>query len=424
VIARSLASSLSVAALLLCSSAPLAAPSPPRHDGHVDLSPAAPRTDGAAPTWVDRQWGGVLAASRHLASTANALIAAADHDLRTVRDAAADYLHKHAEAAPRLRGVHLYVELPADTVLDSPEPPPHETDLAWRPLEPDRAPARIVLLIHGLDEPGRVWDDLAPILHAHGHHIARFDYPNDQAIAASADLLATSLRELRAAGTREVELVCHSMGGLVSRDVLTRPEHYRSQARGHDDLPDITRLILLGTPNHGSPWAHLQCLSDAAEQVDRWAHGDQWDPRPLLGFLADGRGEAARDLLPGSDFLTDLNARPMPVGIAITAVVAIIDPGAGETPIAADDAADVLSPGRIARLRRSLGGRLGDGVVSAASAQLDGAETVIVAASHRGMVRASRLEGAIRRVLGSRQDRPPAIGIILERLSPVPPAEP
>jgi pimeloyl-ACP methyl ester carboxylesterase len=357
-----------------------------------------------------------MAQGRRLSASASAVVAAADNRLRAARDAAANYLHEHAAAAPRMRGIHLYTQLPAGTVLDVPDAPAADSDLAWLSLDEADAPARMVLLIHGLDEPGRVWDDLAPVLQEAGHQVARFDYPNDQAIPASADLLAAALRELKAAGVQDIDIIAHSMGGLIARDVLTRSEHYAGCARGHELLPDIASLIMLGTPNHGSPWAQLQCLSEAGEQVDRWAHGESWDLRPLLGFLADGRGEAARDLLPGSDLLMALNARPLPTDLRITTVVALMDPAAADEP---------LTPGRIASLRRSLGVRLGDGVVSIDSAQIDGVQDVVfVEASHRGMVRASRLEGTVRWALRSPQDQPPAIAPILERLSPSEPAVP
>src|SRR5690606_22566445 len=62
---------------------------------------------------------------------------------------------------------------------------------AWIPVADAAGPAtdRVVLLVHGLDEPGDIWDDLTPALHEAGHTVVRFNYPNDQDPALSADAL-------------------------------------------------------------------------------------------------------------------------------------------------------------------------------------------------------------------------------------------
>lgn len=49
-------------------------------------------------------------------------------------------------------------------------------------------PKPVVLLIHGLDEPGRVWLNLAPVLDDKGYTVMFMSYPNDQKIRASAGL--------------------------------------------------------------------------------------------------------------------------------------------------------------------------------------------------------------------------------------------
>lgn len=361
-------------------------------------------------------WAAFLAHTDRVVQQAAAAANAADERVRMARDAAAAYLHQKAAEAPRLRGVH-FLTVMACSTDEAPEAQV-DADYHWVPLAEATPKAEVTLLIHGLDEPGRVWDDLAPVLHEAGHIVARFDYPNDQAVTASTAMLAAALRDLRAAGVTRINMVGHSKGGLIARDVLTHPDHYGGSARGHKNLPDVPRLITLGSPNHGSPWAHLQCLSDAAEQVDRFLSAPEWDGRHLLGFLADGRGEAARDLLPGSEYLKELNARPLPTGVRMTTVIAVIDsaaPQGDQAPVESGTSRTVSQ--RLAEFRAAAGGRLGDGVVSTASAHLDGVtDTVIIEASHRGMVRSSRLENAVRWAVRARQDQPPAIPIIVERL--------
>ncbi len=327
----------------------------------------------------------------------------------------------------------------------------------WHPVEPDdtnpaststpastpasmSTPAHIVLLLHGLDEPGEIFNDLAPALAQAGYNVARFDYPNDQSPARSAELLGEALVALRATGTEHVDLIGHSMGGLVARDALTRDTIYNSQGDGgradpradpraaHADsgtapLPMVDRLILVGTPNRGSPWARLRAIGEIREQLVRFRESDSYDPRQLLAFLSDGLGDAGEDLLPGSAYLTRLNARPLPQGVEITTIV-------GEVAAAQGPELAWVHESRV--LRKLLGDRrmaelvdavdqvlteLGDGVVTARSARLAGVDDApVVAASHRGMLLAISAEKRMREALTGEDQPPPAIEIILDRL--------
>ncbi len=275
----------------------------------------------------------------------------------------------------------------------------------WDADPPPDPPRSAVLLVHGLDEPGGIWDALAPAIASTGRRVARFDYPNDQPIADSADLLRGALRDLRELGVERVEVVAHSMGGLVTRDALTRPT---------GPAPAVPLLITLGTPHAGSAWAAWQPLAEAREQVQRWAESDDRDPARLFAFTHDGVGEAGVDLRPGSRYLTELNARPAPAGTRIVCVVAVaaavpLDAGIGGL-------SDAVS-------------RLGDGVVPAASAALPGAdEVLLVHANHRSMVRPIELGEWVRRVLIGPQapppPEPPALPLVLERLAEPLPARP
>jgi pimeloyl-ACP methyl ester carboxylesterase len=273
---------------------------------------------------------------------------------------------------------------------------------------------RAVVLVHGLDDPGWMWRDLKPHLLDAGHAVLRFEYPNDQPIVDSADYLASNLQSLRMIGIAEVDIVAHSMGGLVSRDVLTRRAYYNGDGTGSERFPAVDRLIMLGTPNHGSAMARLRGVAELREQVYRWLSGE-WSWREAL---ADGAGEAARDLLPGSDFLRRLNDRPHPAHTKYTIVAGQL------SPLSEDDLASLAD--RVEALARTMGmedtagsrlGRsmfqeavrgIGDGVVSIESARLPGVDdTVVVEANHLSMI-----------VNLFRSDStPPAIPIILERLN-------
>ncbi|MCA9285898.1 MAG: alpha/beta fold hydrolase [Phycisphaerales bacterium] len=278
-------------------------------------------------------------------------------------------------------------------------------------------PRRAVVLVHGFDDPGWTWGDMLPRLNGRGYAVARFEYPNDGPIPASADLLGAELLALRAAGVERVDLVTHSMGGLLARDLLTRPQWYGGDARGGPRLPAIERLVMLGPPNHGSKMARLAPLSELKDQVVRWLVSDD-------GFGArpdDGNGEAAAQLLPGSSFLQELNRRPMPSHVRITIVAARFAPSSETVSKWIDRAKQALagqSSDRAAKLERAaeqLRGRaestmdaLGDGLVPIASVRLEGVDDfVIVNGDHLGMVARWKADSP----------EPPAIPIVLDRLA-------
>ena len=293
----------------------------------------------------------------------------------------------------------------------------------WQRLSPAApAPKRIVLLVHGLDEPGEIWNDLAPLLRSKGYRVARLDYPNDQAINKSADCLAAALRALRAAGTEEVDLVCHSMGGLVARDVLTRADYYNGGADAHSGLPDVRRVVLVGTPNKGAPLAPLRLALEVREQFTRW-FDDGALVDSLTGFFGEGAGDAGRDLAPGSDFLADRNARPQPRGVPFTLVVGVASP-IGEsdvlsmldTPLARLVLAE-KDAAFIAREARDLFGAVGDGVVPVSSALLEGVDDVVeISANHRSLLRTTAIGDAAKHAQGLDPANPGAVDVILNRL--------
>jgi pimeloyl-ACP methyl ester carboxylesterase len=273
---------------------------------------------------------------------------------------------------------------------------------------------RAVVLVHGLDDPGWSWRDMAPRLLDAGWTVVRFEYPNDQCIARSADLLAAGLAGLRSRGIEQVDVVAHSMGGLVSRDALTRAEFYAGDGSGRGSagrLPAVRRLLMLGTPNHGSPMARVRALGEAGEKVSRWLSG--------LGApqaaAQEPAGEAGRDLLPDSAFLRELNGRPLPSFTTYTIVAGRMSPfGTGDVDALAarvDEAtggAARREAGAVARWLHSVVSGLGDGLVSIESARLSGvSDMVIVEANHMGMIVNLLPSDSV----------PPAIPIVLARLS-------
>jgi len=281
---------------------------------------------------------------------------------------------------------------------------------------------RAVLLVHGLDEPGGIWDQLAPRLAQAGHVVIRYDYANDQSIAASASGLISALESISSSSlidTQYIELdvVCHSMGGLVSFDAMTRDEF--------DGLNiELGQFITIGTPFGGSPWARLRAVAEIREQVQRWVESDDLNPKRLLGFARDGVGEAGDDLLPGSDFLSDLNGRAIPDGLRVTCIVGKTLPTGNELHMmfasgALNDLVGSRDAEVLEREIQRLSNELGDGVVPMSSAVLKGADEVItLSANHRALVRNVELGEAIRQYNGLQPSQePPAIQVVIDRLS-------
>jgi hypothetical protein len=315
--------------------------------------------------------------------------------------------------------------LPDDSSSDASDTP------VWRPIaDAALAPAgdadattHIVLLIHGLDEPGAIWDELTPHLLAHNATVIRFDYPNDQALAASAKDLAAALRTLRARGVDEVSIVAHSMGGLVSRAVLVSPEAYAGNAAATTELPSIERLIMCGTPNHGSPLAAMQAVAEAREQIVRRVQNTAAEGSGLLAHSGDGNGDAGRDLCEGSDFLKELNAHPLPLHVQLTTICGVVTPAKACEYLkteASTQWAGFLGADRAAALTSqacAVVETLGDGMVPAASTRLEGvSDHVEIAADHRSMLKRWTILNKLDELRGVQTPPAQAIPIILDRL--------
>jgi pimeloyl-ACP methyl ester carboxylesterase len=282
------------------------------------------------------------------------------------------------------------------------------------PFEADggQAPSRgSVVLVHGLDDPGKVWRSLAPALRRGGFDVWLMRYPNDQPIAESAGLFLQELKGLRRRGVERISIVAHSMGGLVSRELLTSPALAYDPALRSGSVPEVRTLIMVGTPNHGSPLARLRTLAEVRDQMARVARGEaSW----VSGVL-DGAGEAKIDLLPGSRFLTDLNRRPHPEGVEMLIIAGVASPWT-ESEIRGwiDDLREGSDDERERRLEElgaaliSLARGVGDGLVSVDSTRLEGVEHQTVDGTHLTM---------IRNLLASSERVPPAVPIIVEQLT-------
>lgn len=96
-----------------------------------------------------------------------------------------------------------------------------------------------IALVHGLWNRGWMMSKMSRRLRSAGHDVRVFSYPTR---ASSVDEHADALHEFLIKNrTEELNLVGHSMGGIVILNMLNR----------YDDLPP-GRVVMLGTPVKGS----------------------------------------------------------------------------------------------------------------------------------------------------------------------------
>jgi hypothetical protein len=158
--------------------------------------------------------------------------------------------------------------------------------------------ARPVVFVHGIAGYypyfGTVPDELA----TGAYEGWQFSYPYDQSIFLSSRLLGRAIQKLisedlfgcTSYDANRVDIVAHSMGGLVARQYIQGPEFAN----------DINKLLMLGTPNHGSYLSYRMYYDD-------FAPGETWGE----AFKThDPEAPAHEQMAPGSQFLFDLDSAP------------------------------------------------------------------------------------------------------------------
>lgn len=130
--------------------------------------------------------------------------------------------------------------------------------------------------------------------------------------------IAVSGRRLRALVERlhaenpgvPIDILAHSQGGIVTRSAL-----------GERAPPGVEHVVTLGSPHQGADLATALELT-AYTRRGRWA---QW----LIGRSGltgiDPQSVSVRQLSETSDFMRELNARPLPTGLRFTSIAARAD---------------------------------------------------------------------------------------------------
>jgi pimeloyl-ACP methyl ester carboxylesterase len=175
---------------------------------------------------------------------------------------------------------------------------------SYRPNDPARP---TVCLVHGMNSSSGGFVHMIRPLEEAGFGVVVYDYAFNRDLKESCARFARDWAafRLRVGETRPWALVGHSMGALVARSYVEDPEAYAG---------DVSTLILLAPVNQGSSLAKAQTLMQLLDGV-RAVNGKKKGANALAS-LADGLGEAADDILPGSAFLKALNARPRRAGVS------------------------------------------------------------------------------------------------------------
>jgi len=102
----------------------------------------------------------------------------------------------------------------------------------------------VIIFVHGILSDSRTFDRLLSYLVAadptHDFDFWIFDYDYNQRLVESGDQLARAISTGPFQNCR-VDIVGHSMGGLVARMAVLR-----------NKLPTVARIVTLATPNHGT----------------------------------------------------------------------------------------------------------------------------------------------------------------------------
>lgn len=164
---------------------------------------------------------------------------------------------------------------------------------------PERDLGRLVLFVHGLGETEHAWrlyreasagEGYAErVASATGATPLLVRYNSGLPIAdngAALSLLLTDLCHRWPEPVRRLDLVGHSMGGLMLRHAC-----HHAVTTGQPWVGAVRKMIYLGSPHRGAPLAHR--VDQLATALSRWSRLRSW------GEFLDRRSAGIRDLVAG-----------------------------------------------------------------------------------------------------------------------------
>ncbi|MCO5247713.1 MAG: hypothetical protein M9887_02020 [Chitinophagales bacterium] len=178
---------------------------------------------------------------------------------------------------------------------------------------------KVLILVHGwISSPSNAWTTFVEkiykkLLPSGYTHIVTFGYNSGLAIDDNGEKLASFLKTLT--NGAEVDIIGHSMGGLVSRSAI----------ENHGAAQFVKSLTTIGTPHQG---ASLASIRNAIGGVILVSSTKLVKAYNLLNFFNNSKG--LRDLDVGSAFLTNLNKNPAPSSTSYYPIASVGNGGLGE----------------------------------------------------------------------------------------------
>lgn len=124
-----------------------------------------------------------------------------------------------------------------------------------------------VVLVHGFTGDSSTWKLLDFFLETENFNTQRGEYyAGDESIPAQSERLSRNIKEKiksyqqKRVKTQKVDIVAHSMGGLISH-------YYINETDGYDN--DVRKLIMVATPNHGVSWWSNWAGNRMAEHLEK-----------------------------------------------------------------------------------------------------------------------------------------------------------
>lgn len=165
------------------------------------------------------------------------------------------------------------------------------------PLDPAK---RTIIFVHGIGSNcSATFDGFIKECEARDIQAITFDYPNQGPIAKAGERFAAELQKLeRDSPKLKYAIVAHSMGGLVTRAAIEGAE---------TGFSGVTDVVTIATPHDGS---QVATYAPYLRSVDAL-----WALTPRKQILAEGQGEAGRDLQPDSEFMRSLRGKTRAAGV-------------------------------------------------------------------------------------------------------------